>query len=224
MSNKYIFIIVIIILSVSTTSAQIVADYKSIINNNHITIHVDSTQMKYSFNVKKVNFKPSSKFIYHWYASGNIIKNQGNYSGKVLHGDFKSFHSNKILAEKGQYYHGLKKGIWLLWDRDGILISSQVWKNGFENGEYFLYDSKGNIREQGKNIYGNKQGKIYIIDTLTNTYLPKYYNDGEVISKEEYINQSIWRRSGKFIQNKWQGLFRKNQVDSVANLAPQLFN
>lgn len=224
MKQLYFYSILFVFLPASNLFAQVVADYKSVINNNHITLHVDSNQMKYSFQVKKVNFKASPDYTYHWYGAGKILQNQGSYSGKVLHGDFSSYYPNKLLAEKGTFKNGLKSGTWLNWNTDGYLKSSFAWKNGIKNGKYVIYASEGKISEMGKMTRGYKQGKATLIDSLNHQQAIQYYDHGKQISKEEYIQMNPWRRAGKYIQDKWKGLFRKKQKDSTENLTAQLFN
>lgn len=224
MRYLHLYITLFLFLPLQPLFSQVIADYRSVINNNHITIHVDSNQMKYIFMIKKVKFKPSPKYTYIWYASGNILQNQGSYSGKVLHGDFQAFYANKKLAQQGKFQKGLKKGTWLIWDNDGILKTSDSWDNGIKNGDYSIYSNKGRLLEQGKRLNGNKHGKVIVIDANTDTSLLKYYKNGREISKEDYINQNLWRKSGKFVQDKWKRLFQKNKKNTTENLAPQLFN
>lgn len=210
---KYLSIIILFFCS-GNLFAQTSLDYEKLLENNTITIHADSNQMKYVFDVQDKKISPSKHRIYHWYKSNQILHNQGSYAGKLLHGNFSAFHTNKKLAQQGWFKNGLKVGTWKQWSSNGLLTQRNTWKKGDETGKYFLYDYKGQIIEEGKKLKGKKHGEISSLDTLNNTYILSYFDKGTPISKDEYIQQSVWRRTGNFIQQQWKKLFRKKEEET----------
>ena len=98
-------------------------------------------------------FKSDGK-RYAWYGKGQITHTQGDYSGRLLHGQYAGYYAaNKQLMEKGRYAYGLKDGKWMLWAADGKLTETQQWYRGLKNGRTVLYDSVG--REKQKIKYRN---------------------------------------------------------------------
>lgn len=92
--------------------------------------------------------------------SGNKIQiTQGGYSGKLLHGGYKEWYSNKNLKELGFFYKGLKTGVWKSWTENGKLSVDYTWNFGKKNGRYHKYDSLGKVVEKGKYKNGVLNGK-----------------------------------------------------------------
>ncbi|MBB5440945.1 hypothetical protein HDC92_004649 [Pedobacter sp. AK017] len=93
-------------------------------------------------------FTASNK-VYAWYGKGLIHSSQGDYSGKLLHGQYIAYYAvNKQLKEKGEYAYGLKNGKWLMWQPDGTLLETQHWYRGLKNGPTLRYDSLGKLKEK----------------------------------------------------------------------------
>lgn len=77
---------------------------------------------------------PKSNITYYWYAFNAVQKNQGAFSGNLLHGDFEVFDTHNKLIEKGQFSYGIKTGKWLKWSEKGLIDCECNWKNGYLNG------------------------------------------------------------------------------------------
>lgn len=86
---------------------------------------------------------------YYWYKSRTIQKTHGDYDGKLLDGEFKSFYANKNLKEKGAFSKGLKTGKWISWNTNGEYVAVYQWKRGYKNGQFREYDEKGQIIKCG---------------------------------------------------------------------------
>lgn len=93
-------------------------------------------------------FTASGK-VYAWYGKGMIHNTQGDYAGKLLHGEYLAYDGlSRQLKEKGKYAYGLKKGKWLLWQPNGFLWEAQHWHMGLKNGHTLVYDSLGKVKQK----------------------------------------------------------------------------
>ncbi|TJZ50571.1 hypothetical protein FAZ15_21355 [Sphingobacterium olei] len=202
---KFIGILIFLITCCSPLWAQ---NYMDVMDNNKVTIHTDH-QHKIIFQTKEIHKKTSPDNTYFWYASRKIHETQGDYSGKLLHGDYLHYYPDNELAYKGQFKKGLKTGTWTEWTDDGILKKQSHWKKGQETGAYSLYDEKGNTLEMGKLKAGRRNGKVVMRLPQDSTFSTTYYQEGNEISKEAYIDQNIFRRTGHYIGQQWQKLFSK---------------
>lgn len=183
-------------------------NYMDIMDNNKVTIHTEDHH-KIIFQTKELRKKTSPENTYFWYASRKIHETQGDYSGKLLHGDYAHYYADNDLAYKGQFKKGLKTGTWTEWNEDGILKKQSRWKKGQETGAYSLFDEKGNTVEMGQLKSGKRNGKIALRLPQDSTLSITYYQDGREISRETYIDQNIFRRSGHYLGQQWQRLFSK---------------
>ena len=98
---------------------------------------------------------------------------EGGYSGELLHGDFRSFHSNGQLKSQGEFSKGLKQGEWKAWDETGRLTEVEKWSNGRKHGLCKYFTIAGNdpeLRtykhgqivvspEEGEKVKGKKHSK-----------------------------------------------------------------
>jgi antitoxin component YwqK of YwqJK toxin-antitoxin module len=216
-------IILFLFFALTNSNAQPIDYYQNVMDNKTVTIHDDSTKLKYIFDVKKKKIanKAMNK-TYYWYKGGKIMRNQGAFDGKVLHGNFSAFYPNKTLAEKGQFKDGLKNGLWQEWRTDGTLQTYSYWKKSNQTGKYAFFNESGLEIERGRNINGQKHGKISILSADTTAH--QYFDKGKEISQETYIQQNVFRRSGAYLKEQWKKLFNKKATENTIDSVDQLSN
>ena len=130
---------------------------------NRVLVHVADTTIRAELLDGVVT--TDLRYTYFWFANGKINSSQGAYSGKLLHGQFNSYHSDtKKLLASGLYDHGLKKGNWLAWYDSGNLKKSRHYKNGLLDGRAVLYDSAGKPADTLK--YRKGLLKVKKVDTV----------------------------------------------------------
>lgn len=91
--------------------------------------------------IEKVN--PS--VFYYWYANGQILANQGGYSGNLLHGEYLEYGPSGHLLLKGMYEKGLKSDSWTLWHPDGSIKEKIHYEDGVLEGKTIRYSTNGKI-------------------------------------------------------------------------------
>lgn len=80
------------------------------------------------------NIHPAPLKMYSWIESGEIHRTQGDYEGRLLHGEFVLKNKESKMIQKGYYKNGLKNGKWKTWNDKGLLTEVKNWKNGNLNG------------------------------------------------------------------------------------------
>jgi antitoxin component YwqK of YwqJK toxin-antitoxin module len=93
--------------------------------------------------------KTKADRFYFWYDANVIHATQGDFSGKLLNGNYAEYYPSKALKEKGIIKQGLKDGIWLSWYESGILSSSTTWDEGLKSGKFTFFNEKGIIVQAG---------------------------------------------------------------------------
>lgn len=127
--------------------------------------------------------KPDNNLTYYWYAFQKVHKNQGAYSGTLLHGDYKVFDKENRMIEQGLFTYGLKTGRWLYWDKWGNIVSEYNWKSGNLHGISKHFQNRQLIRsEQYKN--GKLHGHVIIYNHNGEKQL-FLFKDG-VLKKDNY--------------------------------------
>ncbi len=168
------------------------------------TVHVrrgDTLEVTSILLRKDKKFVPERNTTYYWFAFNAIQKNEGAFSGNLLHGDYKAFDSQNRLIEKGQFNSGIKTGKWLNWDKIGQVKSESNWKNGFLDGITSYYENgKLSRREQFKN--GQLHGPSTDYNGLENK--TTRYKNGVLVEKQKHSpkekvslfkNWKIWRQT-----------------------------
>ena len=142
---------------------------------NRVLLHENDTL--YQFYTAQTPLKSHIKLNrkYYWYKSDTILATQGSFSGKLLHGSFKSFYPNNNLLQEGNYRYGLKEGTWKEWYPSGLLKSITKWKKKGRKGNYLEYTE--NSKKLRKGVIKN--------DLFTGT-LWDYVSDGK-IKKSIYV-------------------------------------
>jgi antitoxin component YwqK of YwqJK toxin-antitoxin module len=137
-------------------------DHLSLIKSG-VTVQVGDTTVKAG--VQDIFTDTKLNRTYFWFANGKINHSQGAYSGKLLHGQFKSYHSvSKKLFSMGTFNRGLKAGSWLSWYDNGNLRENAGFKNGLMDGLIVRYDSSGRPSDTLK--YKNGLLKVRQTDTV----------------------------------------------------------
>lgn len=173
---------------------------------NRISInHPDGS--KEVVNISELKRNTKSEKTYAWYKAQKINNTQGGYFGKLLHGQYRKFYSNKQLAIQGYYYKGLKTGKWTTWQNNGRLISEENWTKGTLSGAVKQFDNEGNISMEGAMKNGRWHGRVRNFtstDSLANWY---FYDHGNLISEDEYNNDNIFRKTASSLRRIWNQIF-----------------
>jgi len=186
------------------------AQKKLEVQYNRITIN-DEQGTKQVFYAEEKEIKTKSEKIYYWYSSNKISKTEGGYSGKLLNGQYTRYYDNKNVAEKGVFKLGLKTDQWKNWTPEGILVKESQWTDGLESGDFVSYDAAGQWDKKGMLINGQLHGAI-VSRTSKDSTAVQYYNQGQQISEEEYINSNLFRKSGHYIGDQFNKIFRKEKT------------
>lgn len=180
--------------------------------------HLQTTDSIYLYKFiceAKSSIVPDREKNYTWYYNNNIHTTAGNYSGKLLSGEYtKLLKSNNQLAEKGFYIEGLRTDKWFKWNPDGTLSEYTEYKKGMKNGVHITYADSNKYAYKG--VYKNdEKTKIWIeyhngkIQTET-TYKENLKNgkqkifddNGNLIKVCHYKNGVLHGKSSTYNQNK----------------------
>ncbi|MBI1286284.1 MAG: hypothetical protein GC178_01785 [Flavobacteriales bacterium] len=115
-------------------------------------ITINSSEGKKQFrttNDLTPNVRPKVSRWYYWYHPHELHVTAGNFSGRLLDGDYDSFYPDGSLKEKGEFKKGLKHGEWMMWYENGQLKEVAEFRKGEKHGDYTSYDPKGNVMIQG---------------------------------------------------------------------------
>lgn len=166
MNRRYIQFLMIFLVGIGTLKVN-AQSYSDIFLSHRVTVRSDDhTVVAYVKPVKGVSILNDR--TYYWFSGNQINTTQGGYSGKLLHGEYQDFYSNKKLKESGDFSKGLKDGIWKTWNENGILNELFTFKNGQRNGVYTKYDQTGGVIEKGsyKNDLLSGQQTISVGDSV----------------------------------------------------------
>lgn len=179
---------------------------------NRITINHDNGE-KEVFTVTPKTTKARSQRLYHWYQAQRVQQTQGGYTGKLLHGNYNRYAPNKQLMSQGTYKKGLADGNWKEWRPNHRLVKEEHWKKGRQDGKARHYDERGKLLLQGKMKDGKWQGKVWAGNPADSSYHWTYYTKGELISRDDYIQANLFRRTGHFLERTWDRIFRRKTED-----------
>ena len=125
------------------------------------------------------NIPTRDNMVYYWYAANDIKRTRGSFDGKLLHGTYTVFYSNKDLLGKGTFRYGLKKGSWQSWYPRGEIKSREQWSKGVLHGTCMYYSSTGMLLR--KRVYKNASGSG--CETI--------YEDGHICSVKHYEGSTL---------------------------------
>lgn len=167
--KMYRLLLLLICFSVTVSAQGKKETYPVNINNTHFTERVEIFS-------DEVKVKPEEDLTYHWYAYNKVMKTDGGYEGKLLHGEYAAFYLNNNLKEKGKFRKGLKHGKWISWYDNGKIMEITSWDNGKKDGPYRSYNTIG----EPVLIANFRDGKLHGKSTS--------YLDGKILSEKKYRN------------------------------------
>ena len=114
---------------------------KRAINRTHLTAVNGDTVQRFTITMRH----PAAKLqrMYYWQGNNRILRTQGAYNGKLLHGPYQLTNRSEQLLGSGTFSKGLKTGLWRTWRPDGTLSSSRHWFRGRPRGRSVEYDENG---------------------------------------------------------------------------------
>jgi len=161
------------------------------------------------FYADNIKISPNNDKNYTWYESNQLHHTMGGYSGKLLNGQFTEYYNNKNLSEQGLYVKGLKQGVWRQWYSNGNLKSESQWMANIEEGPFVHYDTQGGWIRRGYLKDGKLHGRIENLDNGIVNY--QYFEEGKKITKDDYQNNNIFRKTGKLIGDQINKWFKKKE-------------
>jgi hypothetical protein len=115
--------------------------------------------------------KLNGKLFYYWEKQGAVRKNQGSFSGNVLHGRYTATNAKGMMVTEGYFYNGTRDGCWKKWDSSGRLVHADAWEKGYrkraeryDNGtlsEKVAYGKNGKPRRKLDYTSGRKETFVY---------------------------------------------------------------
>ncbi|MCT1526451.1 toxin-antitoxin system YwqK family antitoxin [Sphingobacterium hotanense] len=213
--HAFYLAIFLVVYSYQTTQAQYKrSEFEKLMDiRNRISIIHDDSSKELAYLTEKQS-KPKSEKIYTWYRAQRITSTQGGYAGKLLDGDYRRYFPNKQLAKQGRYMKGLQHRKWTFWNENGKLSKEEHWKRGKLSGSVTQFDNEGSIQMDGHMKDGKWHGKVKKFAASDSLASWLYYNQGTLISKEEYINKSLFRKTGRSLRTIWNRIFSKRSKDS----------
>ncbi len=70
-----------------------------------------------------------TKYFY-WFENDKLFQTQGNFSGKLLHGNYIEKYSSGQIKIKGKMEYGLKDKLWLSYFDTGKIERAETWDKG----------------------------------------------------------------------------------------------
>ncbi len=140
----------------------------------------------YSFHVATLDHRsvPDFEKKYYWFSQNELKSTQGNYTGKLLHGDFEKFDSQGNLLEKGSFEYGLKDDIWLTWHRNGRVATTLKWDDGLRMGEFREFYSNGNLHRSGRYRNDKLHGTLEVFDEVGALTARQRYRNGKLLKEK----------------------------------------
>ena len=180
-----------------------------ILNKGEYIIYAEIAQNRSSREV-------SDDVFYYWYSANEVKRTQGGYDGKLLHGKYTEFYSDKDLKVQGKFSHGVKIGQWKTWHTNGNLSEIQFWSSSGRRAKFESFDENGSLIRRGS--YRNEKLHGKIRETLQGKTVKRKFRDGiEVIKIKKSKPDSTL--NGKR-EKKWKIHFfklKKHKKDTLNN-------
>lgn len=144
-----LLILTLSILSGCSTEKEMMRDAREIKYQNITLSSVEGSKKFRTTNDLTPKVKTKMDRWYHWYHSDELHLTAGNFSGRLLDGDYTSFFIDGTLKEKGEFKMGLKTGEWMMWYKNGQVKEVADFKKGEKHGDYASFDQKGNVMIEG---------------------------------------------------------------------------
>jgi antitoxin component YwqK of YwqJK toxin-antitoxin module len=113
--------------------------------------------------IEKVN--PS--VFYYWYTNGQILVNQGGYSGNLLHGEYVEYSPYGHLILKGMFEKGVKSGSWTIWYPNGSIKEKIHYEAGVLEGKSIRYGQNGKMYYSANYKDGSLHGEMTKVERDT---------------------------------------------------------
>ena len=206
-----LFLTIILILSVSTTSFS----QKDSKKGNNATNNIDNTEM---IEIRPENAPRSDKWknkkdalgrkqgLWKYYTDDGIILLEITFQNDVKHGALVRHHSsNGVITEESNYFNGRRDGEYKRYTYNGLLTTEGFYSTGRKNGLWMTYfavngekkteGSYANGRKIGLWRYYNSKGKLKSEGEYKEGLMEgewKYYdNDGTPLEQKKYMNGSL---------------------------------
>lgn len=171
---KRFIIVLFCFFSVQSLFAQ---DEISIGKTREVVVSRLDSVLRFEVLTKSTGISPDMAKTYYWYSQNRIYSNQGDFYGKLLHGTYCLFDSERRLIVKGDFKEGLKVGNWFRWHLNGKIAVHEQWKDGLLKGKVITYSDKGDVQSLEKFKNDVKHGTQF------------YYSEGGLPVKEvQYKN------------------------------------
>jgi hypothetical protein len=137
------------------------------------------------------------RYMYHWYAAHDIKKSRGGFDGKLLHGQYSEFYSDKSLKEKGIFRKGLKRGKWKAWYTNGQFREIVRYKKGRKHGTFREYSPEGTLLRKGSYHKDYIKGRVKKYQAQEGITTEKYKKGVLVVKKEKPVKARKAEKEGK---------------------------
>ena len=131
-----------------------------------------------------------------------------------LEGLYTIFHLNGEIEEEGNYHESEKTGIWQKWDSTGKKTDSTIFKEG-----YPIWSESYHYEEDGK------LSRLYIKDSLKNTFQAKFFDSSSNLEGEVFFNGNRGERK-TYLSNgiSRDSLFSREEIESQYPGGPKAFS
>jgi hypothetical protein len=174
--QRFFECLAILVLLMSTTGTTHAQRGFDITSNNRIIINYTDRIVYAEVRNRKLNQKPKDKYFYYWYNANDIKKTKGGFDGKLLHGKYTEFYSNKNLKTQGTFRNGIKHGTWKSWHTNGQFSEVVKWKKKGTVGEFNAFDENGDLIRTG--TYKNDRLDGLVREKVDEKFIKKRYKDG----------------------------------------------
>jgi len=188
---------------------DVAVNNRVILNKGEYIIYAELVQSHSSREV-------SDDIFYYWYSANEVKRTQGGYDGKLLHGKYTEFYSDKDLKVQGKFSHGVKTGQWKMWHTNGNLSEIQVWRSSGRRAKFESFDENGNLIRRGSYRYEKLHGIIKEIGPQ-NTVKRKYRDGIEVIKAKKAKPDTTLNKKGDKKRKFALFKIRRHKKDTASN-------
>lgn len=121
----------------------------------------------------------------------NFVENQAIYKNEKFTGVVTTkFIVDGKIESKTSYKNGILDGPYYVKYFNKKIKEKGCYKNGELDGPYEIYNEDGLLKEKGSYINGLFDGKIEIYNDKGELVgVPKYYKEGKVVTKTQYLDE-----------------------------------
>ncbi|MDJ1486103.1 hypothetical protein QNI16_36815 [Cytophagaceae bacterium YF14B1] len=214
--QRICWILVVILLGIPMVKAQKI---EMPLHNRVIVNYPEKVVYAYYLPSDQKHKPAKESLFYYWFAANDIKRTRGAYDGKLLHGTYTEFYSNKNLKEKGVMRHGIKTGIWQGWYGNGERKEIIHWDKKGLRGRFRTFNESGNLTSRGTYWNDKLDGKVYVYDEAGKKTKLRY-KDGNLLTKVKKNRKQkkadapqVESQQGK--ETKWRKLKRKMHLPKI---------